>query len=128
MVKWSSDRDFCAHESGYNVTGALVHCDLAKPKPVIHSTPGGGSLWYELYTSKENASDNSIVSAAPGLPYKLRRRMVNELRKSDNLNSGRRDPVRSASISRMFWTAVLYASVIVMWVAVWWYAGVQYGK
>jgi hypothetical protein len=54
--------------------------------------------------------------------------MVRELGKRNNLNSGRRNPVRSASASRMFLAAVLYASVIAMWILVWLYAGVQYGK
>ncbi|KJR97981.1 MAG: hypothetical protein VR68_11805 [Peptococcaceae bacterium BRH_c4a] len=133
MVKWGGGKqhgDFCAHEGGHNVTGALVHFDMAKPGSVIHPTPRGNSLWYELYASGENAIP---VATTPGLPYKLRQRIVKELGKKDRHGLGRRDigrrnPVRSARISRLFWTAVLYACVIAMWIGVWIYAGVQYGR
>ena len=107
MVKWSENkqcRDFCAHDGGYNVTGALMHYDMVKPE--------------------------ANKPSSPGLPYKLRKRMVRELGGKDCLGAEAeaQAQIRSARASRLFWTAVLYASVLAMWVAVWWYAGVQYGK
>ncbi len=86
-------------DGGYNITGALEYF-------------------------------NVVETPSPGMPYKLRKRMVRELGGSDCLGLEARSWARTSSATSpgLFRTAALYAGTLAMWLAVWWYAGVQYGK
>jgi hypothetical protein len=127
MFKWGSSKDNSARKGGHNVTGALVHFDVSKPQ-------------YRFLIN----SEIHIAPAAPGLPYKLRKRMVRELKGDDCLTSpwpatttadntegvfGKLfDELFSGLFKVRFWELVLYVCVATMWVAVWFYAGLVYGK